>query len=74
VVATKELFSVDRISFPHLRRERLDGTLRKIDAGHRLIDLERSSLMSLGIDVVPVEKPEGHVAVFLNFKNHDVPQ
>ena len=39
VIAMKEGLAMDGISLLHLRRSRLNRTLRKIDTGHRLIDL-----------------------------------
>ena len=48
--------------------------LGKINAGHRLIDLQRPRLACLGIDVVPVVKTKRHIAVFLHFENHELAQ
>ena len=74
VIAMKEGLAMDGISFLHLRRSRLNRTLRKIDTGHRLIDLQGPWLVGRWIDMVPIEKPESHIAVFLDFKNHDITQ
>ena len=74
VIAMKESLAMDGISFLHLWRSRLNRTLVKIDTGHRLIDLQGPWLVGRGIDMVPIEKTESHIAVFLHFKNHDITQ
>src|ERR1035441_5495795 len=70
----KEPFSVHWLCLFHHRHHRTDCTLRKINAGHRLIDLQGSGLAGLGINVAPVEKTKRHIAVFLHFKNHQIAQ
>ena len=70
----KEPLSQHRLRLFHHRHHRTYCTLRKINAGHRLINLQRSRLAGLGINMVPVVKTKRHVAVFLHFKNHKVAQ
>ena len=70
----KEPLSQHRLYLIHHWRHRTDGTLRKINTGHRLIDLQGSRLAGLGINMVPVVKAKRHVAVFLHFKDHHVAQ
>jgi hypothetical protein len=47
-------------------------TLRKINAGKRLIDLKWPPLASRRIDRVPVVQAKRHIAVLLNFECYDV--
>ena len=70
----KEPLSQHRLYLIHHWHHRTDCTLRKINAGHRLINLQRSGLAGLGINMVPVVKTKRHVAVFLHFKDHHVAQ
>ena len=70
--ATKEPLSQHRLQLFHHRRHRTYGALRKINAGDRLIDLQRSRLARLGINVVPIVKTKRHIAVFLHFENDKV--
>ena len=51
-----------------------DYNLHIINASERLIDLQRPMLACLGIDMIPVVKTKGHVAVLLYFKNYNVVQ
>ena len=44
--------------------------MREIDAGHRLLDLQRSRLACLGVDAIPVVQAKRDVAVFLHFEHH----
>ena len=70
----KEPLSQHRLYLFHRRHHRTYCTLRKINAGHRLINLQRSGLPGLGINVVPVVKTKGHITVFLYLENHKVAQ
>src|SRR3977135_2914194 len=56
------------------RHDRGDCSLRKINACHRLLDLQCSMLQGLGIDLVPIIETKRDVAVFLNLKNDQVAQ
>ena len=74
MIAMDQLLPGKRLGFVDLRRNGTNGTLLKIDAGHRLIDLQRPPLSGLGINVIPVVETKSHVAVFLNLENHDIAQ
>jgi hypothetical protein len=56
----------------HHRYDRTYRTLRKINAGNRLIDLQGSTLACFGINMVPVVQAKRHVAVLLNLEHDDV--
>ena len=68
----KEPLALHRRRRLHHWRHRTDRTLRKINAGHRLIDLQCPRLAGLGVNMVPVVQAKRHVAVLLHFKHHDV--
>jgi hypothetical protein len=72
MITMKEPLAQHRRRFFHHRHNGTDGNLAQINAGQRLIDLQRPMLARLGIDVVPVVKTKRHVAVLLHFKNHNV--
>jgi hypothetical protein len=69
---TKEPLSPHWCELFHHWRHRTYRAVGKINAGHRLIDLQRSRLAGLGINVVPIVKTKRHVAVFLYFKDDNV--
>jgi hypothetical protein len=56
----------------HHGRHQTNRTFRKINAGHRLIDLECPWLSGLRVNVVPVIQAKRHVAVLLNLEHHNV--
>ena len=66
----KEPLSQHRLCLIHHWHHRTNCTLRKINAGHRLINLQRSRSAGPGINVIPVVKTKCHVAIFLDFKDH----
>ena len=70
----KEPLAQHRLCLFHHRHHRTNRTLRKINAGHRLVNLQWSRLAGLGINMVPVVKTKCHVAILLHFKNHHVAQ
>ena len=70
----KEPLAQHRLHLFHHGHHGTNRTLRKINAGHRLINLQWSRLAGLRINVVPVVKTKRHVAIFLHFKNHQVAQ
>ena len=70
----KEPLPQHRLYLIHHWHHWTDGTLRKINTGHRLINLQRPGLASLGINMVPVVKTKRHVAVFLHFKDYHITQ
>ena len=72
VLAVKQALAFHRRRGFHYRRHQAAGTPHKIDAGKRLIHLERSRLARLCVNVIPVIQAERHVAVFLNLEHHDV--
>ena len=74
VIAPDKFFAENRLNLFHHGFHRTNFALLEIDASHGLIDLQRPWLACLRIDVIPVEEPERDVAVFLNFKDHDVAQ
>ncbi len=74
MIAMDQLLPRKRLGLVYLGRHGTNGTLLKIDAGHRLLNLERSTLARLGIDMVPVVETKRDIAVFLNFENHHITQ
>jgi len=68
----KQSLAFHRCRCLHHGRHPTDCTLRKINAGNRLIDLECPRLARLRFHMSPVIKAKGHVAVLLNFEHHDV--
>jgi hypothetical protein len=74
VIALYKPLSQDGLGYFRLRRIRKNFSSLEVDAGQGLIDLQGARTIRLGIDVVPVEKAEGYVAIFLNLKNHHVTQ
>ena len=46
-------------------------TFSKVNAGQRLLDLERAGLARLGVNMAPVVQAKRHVAVLLNLEHHD---
>src|SRR5665648_1274962 len=56
----------------HQGYHRTYGTLREINAGKCLIDLECPRLTRLGVNMVPVIQAKRHVTVLLNLEHHDV--
>jgi len=54
-------------------RQQTASTLPKVDAGKRLVHLERAwALACLGVDMIPVVQAKRHVAVLLDLEHHDV--
>ncbi len=74
VIAINEALPQDGLRLLDPGSGRLDGALRKIDAGHCLIHLKRPPAARPGVQMVPVIKPKCHVAVLLYFKNHHIAQ
>ena len=70
VFTIKEPLTQRRRCRLHHRHHRAQRDLGKIGAGNSPLDLERSTLACLGIDVVPVVKPERHVAVLADLEDH----
>jgi hypothetical protein len=52
-------------------RDRGYRSLHQVNAGQRLLNLQRALTPGLGIDVLPIIKAKGDIAVFLDFKYHD---
>ena len=69
-----EFLPRERFRFVDLWSNGTDCALVKIDTGHRLLNLERSPLARFWIDMVPIVKAEGHIAVFLCFKDDHIVQ
>ena len=74
MIAMDQLLPRQRLGLVNLWRNWTNDPLLEIDAGQRLLDLERPFLASLGIDMVPVIETKRDVAVFLNLKDHDIAQ
>ena len=72
--AIKEPFALHGLELLNERHDRSDRSLRKINARHRLLDLQWSMLKSLRIDLVPIIETKCHVAVLLHLENHQVAQ
>ena len=70
----KKPLAQHRLQLIHHWHHRTNCLLCKINAGHRLINLQRSMLAAPGINMVPVVKAKCHIAVFLYFKDHHVAQ
>ena len=67
----KELLSPDRRRRFHHRWYRTDRDMIEIDAGNRLLDLQRSRFACLRVDAIPVVQAKRDVAVFLHFEHHN---
>ena len=68
----KESLALHRGRCLHHGLYQTDRTFRKINAGHRLIDLECPWLSCLRINMVPVIQSKRHVAILLNLEHHKV--
>ena len=49
-----------------------DRTFRKINAGHRLVNLKCPRLSCLRINMIPVVQTKRHVAILLNLEHYKV--
>ena len=67
---TKESLSPYRQNFLLHRRHRTDCDLLEIDAGNRLLNLQRSMLACPGVDAIPVVQTKRDIAVFLHLEHH----
>ena len=70
----KESLAPCRRVLLHHRRHRTDRDLFEIDAGNRLLDLQRSRLACLGVDAIPVVQAKRDVAILLHLEHHHVAQ
>ncbi len=52
-------------------RDRCYRSLHQVNAGQRFLNLQRALAPGPGIDVLPIKKAKGDIAVFLDFKHHD---
>jgi hypothetical protein len=68
----KESLTPCRRVLQHHRRHWTDRAFVEVDAGNRLLDLERSRLARLGVDPIPVVQAKCDVAIFLHFEHHHV--
>ena len=60
-----------RLRRHHDRRQRFKLALLKVDTSQRPIDLKRTRLAGLRIDVIPVVEAKRDVAVFLDFEHQN---
>jgi hypothetical protein len=70
--AVKEPFSLNRHVCLHAGRDQATVARSKIDARKRLIDLKRSRLSGLCVDMSPIVETECHVAVLLNLEDNNI--
>ncbi len=68
----KESLAFHRGGRLHHGRHPTDRTFRKINASHRLVDLECPRLSRLRINMVPVIQTKRHVAILLNLEHHKI--
>jgi hypothetical protein len=74
MLATKEPLTQNRLCRFNNRRNRTNRAFCKINACHRLLDVQWPGFSGPGIDMIPVIKPKRHVTVFLEFENHHLAQ
>src|SRR5579872_159460 len=70
--AMKESLALHRCRLFHYGLYQTDRTFGEINAGHSLIDLERSGLSRLRINMVPVVQTKRQVAILLNLEHNKV--
>jgi hypothetical protein len=70
-LAIEESLSLDGHGGLYARRDQATGAPFKIDAGKRLIDLQRPWFSSLRVNVTPVVKAECDVAILLDLEDNN---
>ena len=68
----KELLPLHWPSRLYLWCNKAAGATGEIDAGKRLVNLERTWLPCLRVNMIPVEKTECDIAVLLDLKDNNV--